>query len=120
MKIYYSQTSPFPPLIRVNRRAYPFGRYKTVVAPVWLARAHRPSLTVTHLRPLDQSPHLLRVHFWPLASAAEMGSHGGVAPGRAQHAKGKSTINIAMELSLSHLPRLVFSFHNLSLLLSAV
>src|SRR5256885_2173132 len=33
-------------------------------------------LTLTHLRPLDQSPHLLRVHFWPLASAAEMGSHG--------------------------------------------
>jgi hypothetical protein len=46
-----------------------------------LTLAHRPSLTLTHLRPLDQSTHLLRVYFWCLASAAEMGSHDGVVPG---------------------------------------
>ena len=70
-----TQADPKPPQIRVNRGACRLGDTKPS-----LTLARRSSLTLTHLRPLDQSPHLLRVHFWPLASAAEMGSHGGVAP----------------------------------------
>src|SRR5437868_12503593 len=38
------------------------------------------SLALPHRRPLDQSTHLTRVHFGPLASAAKMGSHDGVVP----------------------------------------
>jgi hypothetical protein len=37
--------------------------------------------TVTRLRPLGRSAHSLRLHFWLLANAAEMGSYDGVALG---------------------------------------
>jgi len=77
-----------PPVMRVNRRAYPFGRYKNPSPPSpscsrepgepssrrgsCLTLARRPSLIFTHLHPLDQSTHLLNVHLWRFTSAAEM------------------------------------------------
>jgi hypothetical protein len=40
-----------------------------------LTHTYRPSLNFVHLRPLGQSAHPLSVYFWPLASAAEIGSY---------------------------------------------
>jgi len=54
------------------------GDIKTLAA---LTHAHLPSPALTHRRPLDQSTPAARVHFWPLVSAAAMGSHGGVVSG---------------------------------------
>jgi hypothetical protein len=46
-----------------------------------LTYPHLPSPALAHRRPLDQSTPAVRVHFWPLVSAAAMGSHGGVVSG---------------------------------------
>jgi hypothetical protein len=79
-----------------------------------LTHRHSLSLTVTHLSLPDQSPHFLRVHFWPLASAAEMGSHDGVVPG--QHRTRRETYSKYNDRTPPFLfPRLIFSFRNLSL-----
>jgi hypothetical protein len=43
-----------------------------------LTHAHLPSPALAHRRPLDQSTPAAQVHFWPLVSAAAMGSHGRV------------------------------------------
>jgi hypothetical protein len=86
-----------PPRLQVNRGTYRFGRYKNPRRPhppprasrvshhppqvSGLTLAHPCSPTLTHRRPLDQSTPAARVHFWPLVSAAAMGSHGRVVSG---------------------------------------
>jgi hypothetical protein len=49
-----------------------------------LIQAHGAPLTLTRLSPLDQSTHPPRAHFWPLVSAAKMGSYDGVVFGLRQ------------------------------------
>ena len=84
-----AERKPNPLVMRVNRR------YKNP-----RRHAHQPSLILTHLYPFDQSPHLLRVHFWPLASAAEMGSHDGVIP-RRHSTRGGFLLRQSLSLLLS-------------------
>src|SRR5947208_1798576 len=90
----YEQRLPLR--LSVNRRAGPPSH----------TLAHRPSLTLTHLRPFHHSPHLLRIHLWPLASAAEMVPTSVSFLGNTAHER-ESTLNITIGLSLSHLPRLI-------------
>jgi hypothetical protein len=76
-----------PPRLQVNRGTCRFGRYKNPRRPHPPPRAsrvshHPPQVSgLTHRRPLDQSTPAARVHFWPLVSAAAMGSHDGVVSG---------------------------------------
>jgi hypothetical protein len=94
---------PIPPKMCVNRRACPFGPHKTLAALtlqparaggalIQARGAGSPSLTPRSRMLTDRyspsptsvrltNPHLtlLRVHFWPLASAAKMSSHDSVA-----------------------------------------
>src|SRR5438270_7206735 len=71
MKRTASLHLPPSPRLQVNRGTCRFGRYKNP----------RRSPALAYRRPLDQSTPAARVHFWPLVSAAAMGSHGGVVSG---------------------------------------
>jgi len=74
--------------------------------------AHPTLLALAHRRPLDQSSHPTQVQFRPLASAAKMGSHDGVISGLHRTRREVSSKH-SSELR-PPLPRLIFSFLNLS------
>ena len=97
MGLAASPNPAHPPRLQVNRGTCRFGRYKNPRRPhppprasrvshhppqvSGLTHAHPCSPTLTHRRPLDQSIPAARVPFWPLVSAAAIGSHGGVVSG---------------------------------------
>jgi hypothetical protein len=82
--------------VQVNRRAARLGDDKP------LTHAYRPSLNFVHLLPLGQSAHPLSVYFWPLASAAEIGSY-----------DSKLYTKYHFEVSLSLISSSYFSYRNL-------
>jgi len=82
--------------IRVNRGACLFRRYKTFATLTLLTDRH----SFPHSRPLDQSTHPLRVHFWPPPTTVSLLSY---AAGEGKFVNSSSLFS-----------RLIFSFSNLA------